>query len=150
CSGRRNHFVSLQRGLADHVYALPIVSISTIRVGSNHFIESGECIVNLASVGEHSTCIEVILRRRSWMGLSGQGVSFYGVVKLACLGISLRQIVVVSREVLGRVGIFVVGRALLDLDRFLISVNGRIQSLLLLSWIGLLRRGQTIGIAQLE
>src|SRR5208337_4626322 len=94
--------------------------------------------------------IEVVLSRIARINLGGLRVRLDRVIHLAGLGVSFGQIVVVSGQVLGRVGVFVIGSTLFDVNGFLIRFHGRVQTLLLLGRIGLLGRRHAVIVAELE
>ncbi len=87
--------------LPEQVHALPVIGFGAVGVGGNALFECGDGLVDLASVGEHRADIEVGLRGRGRVGLRGQFVGLDRVIDLVSLGVGVRQVVVVSGQVLG-------------------------------------------------
>ena len=104
CARRRDHFVTLEGSLADHVHALPIVRIRLVGIGSDNLVKGCNCVVDLAGIGEHGAGVEVILARPGGIGLSGESVSFYGIVYLIGFGIRFRKVVVIGSQAGGLPG----------------------------------------------
>src|SRR5215469_15440810 len=74
---RRDHLVSLERGFANHVHALPVVSVGAVGIGGNNFVEGGERVIDLAGVGQNCTGVEVILGGAARIGLRCVLISFH-------------------------------------------------------------------------
>src|SRR5215472_3596564 len=121
---RRLHLAFFGRGsFAHHVDTLPIVGVGAVGISGDDLVEGCQRIVHLTGVCEHGAGVEVVLGGVGGVGLGGSVVGLHGVIDMTGLGVGFRQVVVVSGKVRGSVGIFIVGGALLDIDRFLISLD---------------------------
>src|SRR5207245_7532827 len=147
---RRDHLVPLQRGFANQVHTLPVVCVGTVGIGGDDLVECGNGVIDFAGVREHRAGVEVILPGRWGIDLCRLRVGLHGIIGLSGLGICFCKVVVISRETLGCIGVFVIRDPLLQFHRFLIGLDGGIQTLLLFRRIGLLVGRESIRISQLE
>jgi hypothetical protein len=74
------------------------------RVRRNALIECLDRIVGLAGVGENRTDVEVSLGCGTGVGLRGNLVGLDCIINLAGLGIGVREVVVISSQVLAALG----------------------------------------------
>ena len=57
-SRRRDDFVALQRGFAEHIHAFPVIGFGAVGIGGNAFVEGGIGLVHLAGIGEDGAVLK--------------------------------------------------------------------------------------------
>src|ERR1700751_3170021 len=142
-----DHLVALEAGFTDHVDTLPIVRVGLGRVGGDDLVKSHDCVIDFAGVGQHCADIEVVLSCAGGVQLRGFIVVRDRVINLARLGVGLGQIVVVGGKLLTCVLLFGVGMGGLQINGFLIGVDGLLIAVLFLSRVGLLVGRHAICVA---
>src|ERR1700728_8548 len=147
-AGSGDHLVTLEGCLTEKVDAFLVVGFGPSRIGGNAFIESVDGLIGLAGVGKDCSHVGIVLCRLGGVGRDGLLVGLYGVIHFASPAVGLGEIVVVSCQGFGGVGIFIIGDGLLELQGLLVGIDGRVETLLFFRGIGLLGSRHAIGVTE--
>ena len=105
---RAQPFCWLRGGLANQVYALPVVGVGAGWIGRNDFVEGSDCQVDLSSICKNGAHVEFVLSDVGWIEWSSL-IAGDCVVGDASLQLGVGKVVVVGSDILalraGRLGL---------------------------------------------
>src|SRR6185437_9494399 len=148
---RRNHFARLGvgGGFVNEIYAPLVVRFLFGGIGGDRLVEGRIGLVHLAAVGQHRALVVVILRRAGRIERCRLVIGLDRLFQLTGAGFSLAQIVVISGQALGVLGLGAGFHDLLfEVNRFLVIGNRVGITLGLLRCIGLFRSRTQVRISQ--